>query len=160
MYTVITRAKTNLWLYETTEDKLPVVREWIQRGLMDIFDPSSTVFEPNTSFATAKRDTPQQWKLQGDMLKLEKRWQQACFCYRQAGHFDLEALTQAMALESQIELSKLQHLEIASYYFMADEISHDGRLLLEVAKHLVHARLFDEAGWLYEASSKVYNYVL
>lgn len=155
MYTVITRAKTNLWLYETTEDKLPIVTEWIQNGLMDNFDPNSTEVEPNMSFATAKRDMPKQWKLQGDMLKQEKRWKQACLCYRQAGRFDLEALTQAMALESQLELSELQHLEIASYYFMADEISHNESLLLQAARHLEHARSFAEAGWLYEAFSMV-----
>ena len=122
---------------------------------MDCVDPCSTVFDPSTSFATAKKDMPQQWKLQGDILKREKRWKQACLCYRNAKRFDLEARMQAMALESEHQLSKLLHLEVASYYLMADEILHNESLLLQAAKHLADGKLFSKAGWLYQALCKV-----
>ena len=144
LYTAITRAKGNLWIYETMpnqENKLPILREWTSSGddLVEIIDPKDSNSKPEKSFATAKTSTPRQWKLQGDALRQERRWRQASFCYQRANRSDLETETEAEGLEAQ---PNLHYLEIALAYLKADEVAHDIRFVEKVAKNLLHAMIF------------------
>ena len=80
LYTAITRAKANLWIYESKpfdEHSLPILRMWreetIDAPLIDIVDPNSPSFKFEKSFATAKVSTLKGWKSQGDFLLKNKR---------------------------------------------------------------------------------------
>ena len=162
LYTVITRAKVNLWIYESEpvdEHLLPILTEWKESSmpLIDVVDPNDPSFKFDISFVTAKKSTPKQWKLQGDTLRKQEKWKQASLCYRKAHRFDLEAETEAMALESEEESThtRSQYYEIAVAYLKADEILDNATHLVKVAKNLFHAaRNPDEylrAAWLYKA---------
>ena len=156
LYTVITRAKANLWIYETSADcELPILTEWINKELIEVVDPNDAKFKPHRSFATAKESTPKQWKLQGDLLRSEMKWKQASLCYRKANRPDLETETEAIALEAEPLLTRQQYHEIAVAYLKADEIAHNTRFLLQAAKNLACGREYLHAAWLYRTLSKV-----
>ena len=159
LYTAITRAKCQLWIYETTPDQeieLPILREWIKSGgeLVEVIEPTSFNLR-GVSFATARISTPDQWKMQGDVLRQEKKWRQACFCYERANRPDLETRTEIESLETQ---PKPNHLAIALAYLKADEVDHDVKFIEEAAKNLVTAGNHAFAAQLYTALSKVINH--
>ena len=157
LYTAITRAKGNLWIYEAAanqESKLPILREWINssEGLVELVDPNDQYFMPVISFATAKTSTPKQWKLQGDVLRQEGKWRQASFCYQRADRPDLQTETEAEGLEAQQDSNCL---EVALAYLKADEINHNAKFIEKVAKNLLQARKVLHAAWLYKTLSNV-----
>ena len=161
LYTVITRAKANLWIYESeaiNEHFLPILTEWKESSeplihVVDLNDPNEK-FE--ASFATAKHSTPKEWKKQGDLLKREKRWKQASLCYKLAHHFDLVAETEVMALKDE---PLPQYQDIAVALLKLDEIDHNTNHLVEVAGNLCCAAKnpedFLHVAWLYKALKMV-----
>ena len=163
LYTAITRAKANLWIYESKpfdEHSLPILRMWREGTnyvpLIDIIDPSSPSFNFEKSFATAKVSTPEGWKSQGDFLLKNKRWKHAAMCYRKVNRFDLEA----EALLANPDLSRQRYHEIVIVYLQADEVAHNSVHLLKAAKNMFNAaekhrhELLDVA-WLYKSLKKV-----
>ena len=84
LYTAITRAKSNLWIYDSNQKlRLPMFNYWYKRNLVkvvqtqrneDIFD---VVFAANSA--------PEQWKAQGDNLMEKGHFEQALHCYQRAG---------------------------------------------------------------------------
>ena len=159
LYTAITRAKCKLWIYETTPNKeteLPILREWIKSGgeLVEVVEPVSSNLT-GLSFVPEKESTSNQWKMQGDVLHQEKKWKQACFCYKRANCPDLEIQTEIERLEAQ---SQPNHLEIALAYLKADEVAHDVRFIEEAAKNLVRAGKYALAAQVYILLSKVINH--
>ncbi len=156
MYTAITRAKCKLWIYETTPDReteIRILREWSKSGneLIEVIDPVSTNL-PGVSLATERVSTLKQWKMQGDLLRQEKKWKQACFCYERADRPDLETQTEIERLEAQPQPN---YLEIALAYLTADEVAHDVKFIEEAAENLVRAENYTLAAQLYTALSKV-----
>ncbi len=162
LYTAITRAKANLWIYESKpfdEHSLPILRTWREGTngvpLIDIIDPNSPSFNFQKSFATAKVSTPQKWKSQGDFLLKNNRWKQAAMCYRKVHRFDLLA----EALLANPYLSRQQYHEIVIAYLQADEVAHNSVHLMKIAKYLYsaarHPNDFLDIAWLYKSLKKV-----
>jgi tetratricopeptide (TPR) repeat protein len=83
LYTAITRAKSNLWIYDSNESlRLPMFNYWYKRNLVKIVethgnDAYGVVFAANSA--------PEQWKAQGDNLMEKHHFEQALHCYRRAG---------------------------------------------------------------------------
>jgi tetratricopeptide (TPR) repeat protein len=165
LYTAITRAKANLWIYESKlfdEHSLPILRIWREGTnnvpLIDIIDPNNPSSKFQKSLATAKVSTPKQWKSQGDFLLKNNRWKQAAMCYRKAHRFDLEA----EALLANPHLSRQQYHEIVIAYLQADEVAHSSVHLLKIAENLYRAAKcpddFLDIAWLYKSLKKVTSY--
>lgn len=160
LYTVITRAKANLWIYAMKEHYLPTLKEWRENSVplihvVDLNDPNEN-FE--ASFATAKCSTSKEWKKQGDLLKREKQWKQASLCYKLAHRFDLVAETEVVALQDE---PLPQYQDIAIALLKLDEIAHNAHHLVEVAGNLCCAAKqpedFLNVAWLYKALKMVRN---
>lgn len=146
LYTAITRAKVNLWIYESEafdDHDLPILSEWKNgvdgNPLIEVIDPDDPAFNFEQVFATARKSTPSQWKSQGDTLRNSKKWKQAALCYRKAGRFDLEAKTEAMALEADPNASRSLYQKRALAYIKVYEITGDVTYLVKVADNLRNA---------------------
>ena len=148
LYTAITRAKVNLWIYESKhieEHDLPILAEWTestnQTPLIEIVDPDDPSFKFEQSFSNATKSTPRQWKSQGDWLFGNEKWTQAILCYKQANRFDLVAKTEAVALtaRSQPNPTPKQHREIAIAYLKYTEITDSPEHLSDAAYNLLCA---------------------
>ena len=162
LYTAITRAKANLWIYESRlhdEHSLPILRMWREGinnvPLIDVVDPNDAGFKFQKSFATAKVSTPKHWKSQGDFLLKNRRWEQAAMCYRNAQRFDLEA----EALLANPHLSRQKYHEIVIAYLQADELAHNSVYLVKVAENLYNSAKYSyeflDVAWLYRSLKKV-----
>ena len=136
------------------------MKEW-RKGinsvpLIDVIDPGNPNFSFEKSFATARKSTPKQWKLQGDTLLQSNRWKQAALCYRKAYRFDLEA---EALLTSNKPLSHTNYHEVVIAYLQADEIAHNAAHLVKVAENLWHAARkpddFLDIAWLYNSLKMV-----
>lgn len=160
LYTAITRAKCKLWIYETTPDQeieIRILREWSKSGgeLVEIIEPASSNMA-GVSLATERKSTLKQWKMQGDVLRQEKKWKQACFCYKRASCPDLETQTEIERLEAQPQPNRL---ELALAYLRADEVAHDVGFIEEAAKNLMREGNYTLAAQLYMALSKVIKFL-
>ena len=66
LYTAITRAKCNLWIYDSDEtNRLPMFDYWHRRGLVKIIRLSE-ISQQDESVLFAATSTKEEWKKQGD----------------------------------------------------------------------------------------------
>lgn len=133
----------NLWIYESKafdDHDLPILSEWKNgvdgNPLIEVIDPDDPAFKFDGAFATARKSTPCQWKSQGDTLRNSKKWKQAALCYKKAGRFDLEAETEAMALEADPNISRSLHQKRALAYLKVNEVTGNATYLVKVAENI------------------------
>ena len=87
LYTAITRAKSNLWIYDSNyELRLPMFDYWNKLKLVKCVQThTSGGSEDVYKLVFASNSTPEQWKAQGDNLMERRYFEQALHCYLQAG---------------------------------------------------------------------------
>ena len=100
LYTAITRAKSNLWIYESDHKLcLPMFDYWKKRNLVKIVQAQSTEKSEHIyKVVFASNSTPEQWKAQGDNLMKKGYFQQALHCYQQAGNGHLVKIANTYCL--------------------------------------------------------------
>ncbi len=86
LYTAVTRAKCNLWIYDSNEKiRLPMLKYWHMRDAVKVVAAHSGSGEESYSLVFASNSTSEQWKAQGDNFKKKHLWEQALLCYERAG---------------------------------------------------------------------------
>ena len=162
LYTAITRAKCNLWIYDSDEKKrLPMFDYWHRRGLVNIIrlDELSQQDESNLFTATS---TKEEWKKQGDYFKKKKLWEPAMKCYVKADEMYLEKEAMAYCLFQQARTPNIKQREMEEIYLKAalaflecDRLKHDVKSLRYAASFLKKAKRSNEAGLLYAKLKRV-----
>ena len=162
LYTAITRAKCNLWIYDENTNKacLPMFNYWHKRGLVKVVKAQSS--EEDVLFAS--NSTPEQWKTQGDNFKKQKLWEQAIHCYQQAGT-ENQYLAKEAEIYHLIQRARYQkpqfYLEAAVGFLECDQLRHNLQYLKGAAvclrysqppKYHEAAKLFEKLGKLVEAA--------
>ena len=85
MYTAVTRAKCNLWIYDSDKKKrAPIFDYWHKRGLVEVVG-KNVEGKSQDSLMFASISTTQDWKVQGDSFKKRHQWEHAKHCYEKAG---------------------------------------------------------------------------
>ena len=131
LYTAVTRAKCNLWIYDTNfVARLPIFDYWNKQNLVKVVQAqSSAVDEGEYSLVFASNSTPEQWKAQGDNFKKRRYWEQAIHCYQNAGTENeyLAKEVQASYLIQCAQKLKLPelYLEAALSLLECDDLHHD-----------------------------------
>ena len=165
LYTVITRAKRNLWFYESgAEEKyLPMVSYWVVRNVIVKVDSYETI---PRSFLNTTRSTEDDWKQQGDVFSQKRLWLQASQCYRNANRPLLERKTKALLHRSEAQRGQKgteqaeQYTQAALLFLQCDEIDHDVSFLCDAAMCLYRAQRYEEAAKLFERLQKVRIFVM
>jgi len=160
LYTAITRAKCNLWIYDSNEDKrLPVFDYWCKRNLVKVVrvDDAS---EEDQNILFAATSTPEERKDQGDYFKKKHLWEPAMKCYQKAGIDDLEMEAKAyfMAQQAHGQRPKEMHqlyLQAALAFLQCDQLQHDVKYLTNAAKCLKNAKRHSEAAELFDRLGQV-----
>ena len=156
LYTAITRAKCNLWIYDSNEKaRLPMLDYWHKRGAVAVVSEKSTF-----SYKTAVSSNPSDWKKQGDVFRKSGLWEQAIFCYRKAGsEYDyLAKESEAHYLIQSAHQHKPQlYLEASVCLLECNEMKHNLSCLQNAAMCLMKCipHKYEEAGWLYEKLGKL-----
>ena len=84
LYTAITRAKSNLWIYDSNQKlRLPMFDYWYKRNLVKVVQTQRN--EDVFDVVFAANSAPEQWKAQGDNLMEKCHFEQALHCYQRAG---------------------------------------------------------------------------
>ena len=160
LYTAITRAKCNFWVYDTDEAKrLPVFDYWNRRKLVKVVDVTDCAQEDEIILQT--NTTSEQWERQGDYYKQHGLLEQAASCYKKAEATVKQFLAEAysnVAKASNLEVShsKISCLEQAAHQFLlCDLMEHDTDHLVNACKCLQRIG-HKEAALLHRKLAKVY----
>ncbi len=97
LYTAVTRAKCNLWIYDSdVKARLPMLEYWHKREAVKVVTADSGS-DQAYSLVFASNSTPDQWKAQGDNFRKKHLWEQAILCYQRAGSNYLYLVKEAQA---------------------------------------------------------------
>ena len=168
LYTAITRAKCNLWIYDSNQkNRLPMLDYWHKRNAVKVVRKSKDVTGDSSesyNFVFASNSTPEQWAAQGDNFRKRHLWEQAILCYEKAGveytYLAKEACAYHFIQEARQQKPQLfQHA--ALNFFERDELKHSVNCINGAAlclknsrppKHAVAAKLFEQLGDLAKAA--------
>ena len=156
LYTAITRAKCNLWIYDSDKNKrLPMFDYWSRRGLVKVTRVSD-ISEDDQGTLFAATSSKDEWKSQGDYFKKKRLWEPAMKCYQRAGcpHLESEARAYSLALQAHTPGLKPKEreeifLKSAHAFLKCDQSQHDYQCLINAAKCLKNAKRYDESSQLY-----------
>ena len=166
LYTAITRAKCNLWIYDSDETKrLPMFDYWSRRGLVRIIRLDE-ISKKDESALFAATSSKEEWKQQGDYFKKKKLWEPAMKCYAKADEVYLEKEAEAYSLVQKARTTNLRPREMEDAYLQAalaflecDRSKHDAKFLCYAASFLKRAKKSNEAGLLYAKLSRVSQWI-
>ena len=164
LYTAITRAKCNLWIYDSNKkNRTPMLHYWHRKGAVRIVAADGSDGQ-NYSLVFASNSTPEQWSAQGDNFRKRHLWEQAILCYEKAGmqyqYLAKEARAYHYIQEARQQKPQL-FLNAALAFLERDELSHSVSCLSGAAicfknsrppKQIVAAKLFERLGDLAKAA--------
>lgn len=164
LYTATTRAKCNLWIYDSNKEKrLPIFHYWEQKDLVKIIRVSDNT-EDDQSLLFSVTSSKEEWKSQGDYFKRKKLWEPAMKCYQKAECSHLESEARAYSLTQQAHTPGLRQIEITEIYLRSahaflkcDQSQHDYDSIVNAAKCLKNAREYEESAKLYLHLGQVCN---
>ena len=164
LYTAITRAKCNLWIYDSNKkNRTPMLHYWHRKGAVRIVAADGSDGQ-NYSLVFASNSTPEQWSAQGDNFRKRHLWEQAILCYEKAGtqyqYLAKEARAYHYIQEARQQKPQL-FLNAALAFLERDELIHSVSCLNGAAlcfknsrppKQIVAAKLFERLGDLAKAA--------
>lgn len=97
-YTAVTRAKCNLWIYDTDPSKhSPMYYFLMKKGLVQSLSVSDMTGE-DVDKVFVQESTPEEWKARGDYFMKKKLWEPAQKCYNKCGEVVLAMEAEAFSL--------------------------------------------------------------
>lgn len=164
LYTAVTRAKCNLWIYDSNlKARLPMLEYWHKRNAVRLVTAESGV-DQKYSLVFASNSTPDQWKAQGDNFRKKHLWEQAILCYRRAGPDFIHLVKEAHAYNL-LQAARLQKAwlfqEAALNFFECDDSKHSVQSISGAAlclknskppRYIQAAKLFERLGDLVKAA--------
>ena len=151
LYTAITRAKCNLWIYDENSKKHdPMFYYWITSGLVK---PVSAEDGSIDDTFQADSSGPEEWKKQGDLYKEKRLWEAAIKCYSKFEdhrHLEEEAKAyqvaqQARKIENDPRKKQQLYTQAAEHFLLSDKIEHEISLLEKAAQCFHNAKQYNEA---------------
>lgn len=160
LYTAITRAKCNLWIYDADQNKrLPMFDYWVRCGLVNVIKMGEKEEDDQALFTATS--TPEQWQHQGDFFKRKGLWEPAIKCYHKAGATLQEKETEAYLCAQKGRGSKVAKemqewfQKAAELFLICDHHKHSVKYLTNAAKCLKHGRNYSDAAKLFERLGQV-----
>ena len=174
LYTAITRAKHNLWIYESDKECSwrPMFNYWHRKGLAKVIcvdDIGKLSKEEQNILFPVEEFKKEDWKKQGDHFSEKRLWELAMKCYARAGETHLQTEANAYFLVQQAEelygektrkkdAQKL-YLQATCAFLECDRLNHDVKLLINAATCLMNGRKHREAAELFEKLRQVYMFL-
>ena len=157
LYTAITRARCNLWIYDSDPVKrAPMFYYFQNRGLVTVLSaPHSTSSDHKVSEATeqsfTKPSSVKDWMKAGDEHKKHKNYDLAIFCYNKAGMDDLVQETKAYvnARMANTVDKKHNYLKASLNFLRVFDIHPLKKWIDKAAKCLFNACKYDLAASLF-----------
>ncbi|XP_030407140.1 TPR and ankyrin repeat-containing protein 1 isoform X3 [Gopherus evgoodei] len=94
LYTAITRARVNLWIFDENSDKrAPAFKYFIKREFVQVVKIDENKDFDDSMFV--KTSTPEEWIAQGEYYAKHQCWKVAAKCYQKGGAIEKEKLALA-----------------------------------------------------------------
>ena len=171
LYTAITRAKHNLWIYESDRkcNWLPMFDYWHQKGLAKVVrveDIGKLDKEGQNILFPVEEFKKEDWKMQGDHFSEKHLWELAMKCYERAEETHLQTEANAYFLVQQAEKlyglkgrrkdAQKLYLQATCVFLECDRLNHDVKHLMNAATCLMNGKEYREAAKLFENLRQVY----
>ena len=144
LYTAITRAKCNLWIYDSDRVKRsPMFDYWVKKDLVRIIRDSD-IFESEQDILFSATSSKEEWVSRGNYFKRKRMWEPAIKCYQKAESPRLLFEATAYSLAQQ-EL----YLNSAHAFLKCNQTEYNYHILENAAKCLKNAKQYEESAELY-----------
>ncbi len=175
LYTAITRAKCNLWIYDNSKNFSPIFEYWRKKELISVIHIGD---ETNKDFvkALSAKSSLEDWKSQGDYFKKTGHWEQAMKCYQNAmkhypeakcshleqevkAYYFLQRVPASHMDNSHQETRNALYLQAAHAFLKSSQFQHNHLFLENAAKCLVKVKNYSLSSHLYLHLGQVSSFV-
>uniref|UniRef100_A0A8C2QFD0 Tetratricopeptide repeat and ankyrin repeat containing 1 n=1 Tax=Cricetulus griseus TaxID=10029 RepID=A0A8C2QFD0_CRIGR len=158
LYTAITRARVNLWIFdENLEKRAPAFKYFIRRDFVQVVKTDENKDFDDSMFV--KTSTPGEWIRQGDYYAKHQCWKVAAKCYQKGDAVEKEKLALAHYTALNMKSKKvspkekeLQYLELAKTYLECNEPKLSLKCLSYAKEFQLSAQLCERLGKIRDAA--------
>ncbi|XP_004857941.1 TPR and ankyrin repeat-containing protein 1 isoform X1 [Heterocephalus glaber] len=158
LYTAITRARVNLWIFdENLEKRAPAFKYFIRRGFVQVVKTDENKDFDDSMFV--KTSTPEEWIEQGEYYAKHQCWKVAAKCYQKGGAFEKEKLALAHNTALNMKSKKvspkqkqLEYLGLAKTYLECNEPKLSLKCLSYAKEFQLSAQLCERLGKIRDAA--------
>ncbi|XP_075403192.1 TPR and ankyrin repeat-containing protein 1 [Tenrec ecaudatus] len=127
LYTAITRARVNLWIFdENREKRTPAFKYFMRRNFVQVVKTDGNKDFDDSMFV--KTSTPEEWIAQGEYYAKHQCWEVAAKCYQKGGSLEKAKLVLAHNTALNMKSTKVSpmekqmgYLELAKTYLECNE---------------------------------------
>ncbi|NXS59394.1 TRNK1 protein, partial [Brachypteracias leptosomus] len=158
LYTAITRARVNLWIFDEDPDKrAPAFKYFIKRELVEVVKADEKKDLDDSMFA--KTSTPEEWIAQGDYYAKHQFWEVAAKCYQKGGAAEKSKLALAHDAVLKVHTKKssprekqLEYMTLAKTYLECGEPKLSLKCLFQSKEFRLCAELCKKLGKIRDAA--------
>ncbi|NXW58703.1 TRNK1 protein, partial [Eurystomus gularis] len=158
LYTAITRARVNLWIFDEDCDKrAPAFKYFIKREFVEVVKADEKKDLDDSMFA--KTSTPEEWIAQGDYYAKHQFWEVAAKCYQKGGAAEKSKLALAHDAVLKVHTKKssprekqLEYMTLAKTYLECGEPKLSLKCLFQSKEFRLCAELCKKLGKIRDAA--------
>ncbi|XP_074431507.1 TPR and ankyrin repeat-containing protein 1 isoform X2 [Larus michahellis] len=152
LYTAITRARVNLWIFDEDSDKrAPAFKYFIKREFVRVVKADEKKDLDDSMFA--KTSTPEEWIAQGDYYAKHRFWEVAAKCYQKGGAAEKsklalahDAVLKVHAKKSSPREKQMEYMTLAKTYLECGEPKLSLKCLFQSKEFRLCAELCKKLG--------------
>ncbi|XP_004676694.1 PREDICTED: TPR and ankyrin repeat-containing protein 1 [Condylura cristata] len=159
LYTAITRARVNLWIFdENREKRAPAFKYFTRRDFVQVVKTDENKDLDDSMFV--KTSTPEEWIAQGEYYTKHQCWKVAAKCYQKGGAYEKEKLAlahnTALNMKSKkvsLREKQMEYLELAKTYLECREPQLSLKCLSYAKEFQLSAQLCERLGKIRDAAN-------
>ncbi|KFV47944.1 TPR and ankyrin repeat-containing protein 1, partial [Gavia stellata] len=158
LYTAITRARVNLWIFDEDSDKrAPAFKYFIKREFVQVVKANENKDLDDSMFA--KTSTPEEWIAQGDYYAKHQFWEVAAKCYQKGGAAEKsklalahDAVLKVHSKKSNPREKQMEYMTLAKTYLECGEPKLSLKCLFQSKEFRLCAELCKKLGKMKDAA--------
>ncbi|KAM9231354.1 TPR and ankyrin repeat-containing protein 1 [Leptosomus discolor] len=158
LYTAVTRAKVNLWIFDEDSDKrAPAFKYFIDREFVQVVKADEKKDLDDSMFA--KTSTPEEWIAQGDYYAKHQFWEVAAKCYQKGGAAEKsklalahDAVLKVHSKKSSPREKQMEYMTLAKTYLECGEPKLSLKCLFQSKEFRLCAELCKKLGKVKDAA--------
>ncbi|XP_074006564.1 TPR and ankyrin repeat-containing protein 1 isoform X1 [Numenius arquata] len=158
LYTAITRARVNLWIFDEDSDKrAPAFKYFIKREFVQVVKADEKKDLDDSMFA--KTSTPEEWIAQGDYYAKHQFWEVAAKCYQKGGAAEKsklalahDAVLKVHSKKSSPREKQTEYMTLAKTYLECGEPKLSLKCLFQSKEFRLCAELCKKLGKMKDAA--------
>ncbi|NXK44072.1 TRNK1 protein, partial [Chauna torquata] len=158
LYTAITRARVNLWIFDEDSDKrAPAFKYFIKREFVQVVKTDENKDLDDSMFA--KTSSPEEWIAQGDYYAKHQFWEVAAKCYQKGGAAEKsklalahDAVLKVHSKKSSPREKQMEYMTLAKTYLECGEPKLSLKCLFQSKEFRLCAELCKKLGKMKDAA--------